>query len=622
MPVQGQAHPSGRLVIRLFGALEIEDGPRTLGPADLGGTRPKQVLEILLSAGGHRVPTERLAELLWGADRPKDTSAAIQTFVSVLRRHLTPDRDRARQLVVTESEAYRFGADLVELDLRQFDDLLERSARQPTRSARRALERALALVRGEVLEDEPYAAWAEELRSTYNGRVLGARLDAADAALAELDYAAALAHAQAAAALDGFSERAHRTAMLALYALGRQTDALDAYRQLRDRLDGELGLQPTPETRALEGAILRQDDIRGLLPRPIRHDTVDNGDRSVRLLGRSRELARLDRTVRHALDGSAALVLLEGEAGLGKTRLLDELATSLVGVRVGRASASPLERHLPYVPLAAALRNALAEVPVDGQLLPGLGRSSADRHGSAGGLADLDALEAVVELIGAHAPLVLLIDDLQWADASTIAALSYLRRRCSGVPAAFVAAVRSEDTPADHPARHLQPDVVMRLEPLTAADLAPLGIPDLLDSTGGNPRFVTEALATGSDPGLTESLAESLLAQCRGAGARAYRILLTASLLEQPWDLDPLVVVLRIDPAELVDELDRLCELRILRIEGQRFRFRYGLVREVLRTSLSPARARLVCQQLRQWDEARALVPSNRAGGSREAGRA
>ena len=112
---------SQRPVIRLFGPLSIEDGGRNLGASDLGGTRPKQVLEILLAARGHRVPTDRIAELLCLELRPKDVAASIQTFVSVLRRHLVSDRDRARELVVTEQEAYRFGTDLVELDLDRFD---------------------------------------------------------------------------------------------------------------------------------------------------------------------------------------------------------------------------------------------------------------------------------------------------------------------------------------------------------------------------------------------------------------------------------------------------------------------------------------------------------------------
>jgi len=225
----------GSLVIRLFGPLAIQDGGRTLGPRDLGGARPKQVLEILLAARGHRVTTDRLADLLWPRQRPQNTAASLQTFVSALRRHLTQDPAQARELVVTEAQAYRFATDLVDFDLDHFDGLVERSAGEPTRMARHSLEQALALVRGDLLEDEPYAAWAQDLRGTYQGRVLGAHLDAADAALAELDYPDALAHTNAAAALDRFSERAQRTAMLALYALGRQHEALQVYRRFRAR---------------------------------------------------------------------------------------------------------------------------------------------------------------------------------------------------------------------------------------------------------------------------------------------------------------------------------------------------------------------------------------------------
>src|SRR5258706_7144944 len=118
----------GSLVIRLFGPLAIEDGARTLGPRDLGGARPKQVLEILLAARGHRVATDRLADLLWPRRRPQNTAGSLQTFVSALRRHLTPDRERARELVVTEAEAYRFATGLVDFDLDRFDGLVERSS--------------------------------------------------------------------------------------------------------------------------------------------------------------------------------------------------------------------------------------------------------------------------------------------------------------------------------------------------------------------------------------------------------------------------------------------------------------------------------------------------------------
>jgi DNA-binding SARP family transcriptional activator len=615
MSVKEGARSSCRLMIRLFGGLAIDDGPRTLGPGDLGGARPKQVLEILLAARGHRVPTERIAELLWGERRPKDVGASVQTFVSVLRRHLADDRDRARRLVVTEAEAYRFAADLVELDLDRFDELIERAAREPTRMARRSLEQALALVYGDVLEDEPYAVWAHELRGTYQGRVLGARLDAADAALAELDYEHALAHTLAAAALDPYSERAQRTQMLALYALGRQHDALNAYRSFRGRLDEELGLEPTPETRALESAILRQDDVRSLLPRPIVHEHAVVEDPSVRLLGRTAELATLDREIRRGLAGSCTLTVLEGEAGLGKTRLLDELATSLVGVRVGRARCTELERHLPYVPVATALREALAGIEIDVQRLPALCRILPELtlNEAALGFADVDVLEALVELIGEHAPLVLLLDDLHWADPSTIGALSYLQRRCAGVPIAIVATIDTQQTPAHHPGRRLKPDTLVRLGPLTASDLAPLGMPDLYKCTGGNPRFVTQAMANGIEGSLATALAETLLAQCRAEGPQAYRILLAASVLEQPFEPEQLVAVLRVDAIAIVEELDRLCERRILRVDGPRFRFRYALVREALSASLSPARVRLLRAQLDGREEELSSASVDRA---------
>ena len=110
----------------------------------------------------------------------------------------------------------------------------------------------------------------DPVRGTYRGRVIGAHLEAADTALIARDFRAGLAHAQAVVRLDRLSERAHRTEMLALYAMGRTHEALEAYRRLRSLLVGELGLEPNVETRSLEAAILRQDEVSELLPRPSR----------------------------------------------------------------------------------------------------------------------------------------------------------------------------------------------------------------------------------------------------------------------------------------------------------------------------------------------------------------
>src|SRR6201988_3093569 len=155
--------------IRLFGSIEVVHAGRTLGPRDFGGTRPKQVLEILLAARGRPVPVYRLARLLWGERLPGNFAASIQTFVSTLRRHLCADQACARELVVTERAAYRFAVERAMIDIDRFDERLAKARRAASGAARRSRTDALALAPGEVLEDEPYADWAQELRGTYRG---------------------------------------------------------------------------------------------------------------------------------------------------------------------------------------------------------------------------------------------------------------------------------------------------------------------------------------------------------------------------------------------------------------------------------------------------------------------
>ena len=585
-----------RHMIRVLGPLLIEDGERTLGARELGGARPKQVLEILLCARGHSVPVERLAEALWGDAPPQDASGSLHTFVSVLRRNLASSAAVARQLVVTEPEAYRFATERIVFDLDRFDALLEQSAQEPTRAARASLEQALDLVRGEPFEDEPYATWVTDLRGSYQGRILGARLDAADLALAELDFAAALAHAGEAVAIDRFSERALRSQMLALYAVGRGHEALEHYRNFRHRLAEELGLQATAETRALESAILRQDEVRALLPRPIHAAHTGAVSHSLHLLGRERELDSIAAAVRRALGASLALLQIDGEAGVGKTRLLEELQGELRGVRIGRAGASELEGHLPYVPLATALREALADSELDCERLPALCAILPELRlgGPPQEFAEVEALEALLAVLTDHAPLVLMLDDLQWADTQTIAALGYLRRRGAGLPVAIVTTACTADAPPDHPLRRLRPDETVVLEPLSPRDLLPLGIPDMHERTGGNPRFIKEEMGNARGAERSSTLAEALVAQCRAEGRWAHRILLAASVLEQPFEPAELAELVDADLAPLTEELERLCERRILRVDGIGFRFRYDLIRRVLLESVSPARQRLL----------------------------
>jgi hypothetical protein len=386
-------------------------------------------------------------------------------------------------------------------------------------------------------------------------------------------------------------------AMLALYAQGRQHDALARYRSFRAVLDDELGLTPALETRALESAILRQEDPDTLLPRPAARADARAVPYSS-LLGRGEQMKQLEAGVRDALDGTAALVQVEGEAGVGKTRLLEEVAARLKGVRVGRSVCSMLEQHLPYVPLAAALRDAGADPAKACRRALSLVLPEFAPSDRGGGHTEVDALEALVDLVAENAPLVLMLDDLQFADASSVAALSYLHRRGTGLRAAVVVAVRTEQAPAYHPVRGLHPDTLVQLCPLTPGDLAPLGIPGLYESTGGNPRFVADALASDGRREPSESLVGTVLAQCWQEGPAGYRLLAAASSLEPPFEPHQLDAMLGLDLGGVADRLETLCQRGILRADDVGFRFKYELVREILLDSLSPARVRLLQQRL------------------------
>ena len=142
--------------IEAFGQLTIHGADRHLGPGDLGGVKPRHVLELLISARGHAVPKDRLIDLLWGEIVPKNPQAGLESYISILRTHL--GSASAKEIVGTEPGAYRFANERVDFDLDRFDTLLARADRERIGQSRSLLEDALALVRGDVFEDEPVAA--------------------------------------------------------------------------------------------------------------------------------------------------------------------------------------------------------------------------------------------------------------------------------------------------------------------------------------------------------------------------------------------------------------------------------------------------------------------------------
>jgi DNA-binding winged helix-turn-helix (wHTH) protein len=141
MPAEAEAR------VGLLGPLGLRVAGPELGAQDLGGRKPKQVLEVLLVHDGAPVAKDRIADLVWGEALPADWPRTLEAHVSVLRRHLCSDRSLARRLVVTEPGAYRFETESADIDVRRFDDLVARAAGQRPGDRREMLESALDLVR-------------------------------------------------------------------------------------------------------------------------------------------------------------------------------------------------------------------------------------------------------------------------------------------------------------------------------------------------------------------------------------------------------------------------------------------------------------------------------------------
>jgi len=253
---------SARVVAaRLFGPFEVRVGSRCLGPREFGGVKPKRLLEALLVQRGRPVAKDQLAEMIWGDSQPRNVAATIESYVSLLRSRL----GEASGVIVTETGGYRADPGRALVDLDEFDALLRAAAGASPAERRRRLETALAIATADVLEDEPYADWATDLRGVYAERRLQATCDLAETCLAVLDPGVAVELSEQALGVDPLFERAHRVAILAHYAVGEEARALRAYERCRVTLLEELGTTPAPETAAAYAAILRREDPRALI---------------------------------------------------------------------------------------------------------------------------------------------------------------------------------------------------------------------------------------------------------------------------------------------------------------------------------------------------------------------
>ena len=568
-------------------------------PQALGSRKGRLALCVLALAGGQVVPADVLVDTLWGDTPPAQPEDQLAVLISRLRSVLGRDRiqhrDRGYLLVCDWLDASELAALTEEMDRRR--------AAGNVLGAAAAARVALSLLRGYGLPSVS-GEWAQ-LRLAELDRLAGrARRVAATALFEAGDWMAAADAASAAVAADGYDEESLRILLRAHVAGGRVAAALSAYAQARERLAADLGTDPSPETVALYTAILR-----GELPPP----PPAPAGRPVGLVGRDDELAYLDTMTGRARDGSAEIVVVDGEAGIGKTALLRAWATrrAAAGDTVLMASCGQLDRAMPLDALLSALSELLrrlgpeATADLLGQdavtLAPLFGvradpvapRPEPILADSMLGPAVLyAALVRVVVRLAQRGPLVVAIDDAHLAGQALANWLSFARRE--NMPATVVAAVRSGEGPSLPATASVHLDLLGRE---AAAELVgPSRADELYERSKGHPLFLTELAQQAGRAELPTSLVESVSARCDELGP-AGAMLRAAAVIGPELDIELLAALLGRPAVDLLDDAERAAAQQLLATDGGTFRFRHELVREALAASATFGRAALLHRQ-------------------------
>ncbi len=613
--------------VRILGPLEVYDGD---GPVAIGGAKPRGLLAALVLNANKVVSTDRLIDTLWGERPPETAAKALQVHVSQLRKALGADSIRTR------SPGYVLELGQGDLDVHRFEGLHERARDvldNDASEARRLLIEALALWRGAPLADvayEPFAqgeiARLEELRLAAIEDRIEADLALGNDVVGELD---------ALVAEHPLRERLRGQHMLALYRAGRQAEALEAYHDARRALTEELGIEPGRELQRLQRAILEQAtelDERPAAP------VADAG-----FVGRDAELGELTAALGDALAGRGRLVLVGGEAGIGKSRLAEELARRAQSrgarVLVGRCwEAGGAPAYWPWVQVLracvrgadpAVLRTRLghgaadvaALVPELREVLPDLPDAPAPESEGA----RFRLLEAAANFLSAAAaaePLVLVVDDLHVADAPSLVFLRFLTGRLGDAPILVVGCYRDTEVRPDlaDALSELGREPVTRrlgLSGLSGVDTARLLESALGDAptedlaehvqaeTQGNPLFATEigrlVAAEGQPAGgglpIPEGVRDVIRRRLERESKRCREVLALASVMGRDFDADVIGQVGELGEDELLGALDEAAAARLVTGApgaGGRLRFSHILVRDALYEDLlPPRRARL-----------------------------
>lgn len=600
-----------RLTVSLLGPprIEIDGEPLRVD------TRKAIALLAYLAVTGERQGRDTLAALLWPDHDAEHARAALRRTLSALAKGL------GGEFLAVERTAITLAPAGVWLDVAEFRRLAS-GGRE---------EEAIALYRGDFLsgfglrDSVEFDDWqlfeAETLKREYAGvlerRARGLAATAARAEAVEL--------ARRWLALDQLQEPAHRLLMELYFESGERSAALLQYRECVRILDAELGVVPLEETTALYESI-REDARPPAPPRPADQEPRPSAGPIVYpLVGRASERRQLDEALARTQD-AGCLVVVEGEAGIGKTRIVDELADAAraAGTAVARARCSETESTVAYAAVADLLRDAcsapdgrerLGRLPPHwlaeaARLVPDLG-GDPPQDGGPGARSRL--LEGLSQAIVAAGQL-LVVDDAQWLDEGSLEVFAYTVHRLGARRVCLTLVWREEDVPPGHPLRTLLGQaqrggsaVVVapgRLRPDDVAELAQAAgaaglAARLVEETAGLPLFVVEYLAAAAEAGsdvwpLPGALAELLRARVAAASETSRQLLTAGAVLGHSFDLDTVREVSGRNEEEAVSGLEELTRRRLVGELADGYAFGHDKIRELVYDETSLARRRLL----------------------------
>jgi DNA-binding SARP family transcriptional activator len=583
------------VLVHVAGSLRVERGGTVLESADIGSRKGRTLLRLLCARRGEVLSSGDIAEVLWPADPPAEPDAVVASLVSRLRRVLRADA------VLGGRGGYRLG--VVDTDVDRARRLLADAERATPAAATAGAQAALRLLEegGPVPEDD--AEWMARLRSEVATLLRRARHLMARASLDAGDPVTAEDAARRALDADPLDEDAVRLLLRALLYRGLPAQALRVYDALRRALADELGSDPAPATQELYAAALRGEPPA---PEPASSPPADR----LRLAGRDAEVDLLRAAWEQACRGDGGLVLLTGEPGIGKSRLLDELADiarrSGGSVLTGRSFEG--ERSLFAQPVVDALASATAALPAEqlraaaagggilARLVPELAPftdvppeapSSAATERSQ----SFAAIAHFLRGLARNGPVLLVVDDLQRAGRSTVELLHYLARHLGSDQVLLAVATRSEEG-AEVRDLLAGAGTALALGPLPPAAIAVLAgraghedrAADVMRRTGGHPLFVVEVLrALGSgEAGLPASLQTAIVDRVGRTGGDTEQLLRAAAVLGSAFD--PVVaadlVGTAVTPA--LRSFERALAARLLVTTGRQYEFAHDVVREAL----------------------------------------